>query len=530
MLTKKNLAVNQLHEITPNGANQRYVKPDLKAQHLVQNISDSLFTHVHKEARVNDFASEVLLPHKMSQLGPFMSTGDVNGDELEDIYVGGATDFSGTLYIQTAAGFEVKNGPWNQQKSHEELGSVFFDADLDGDLDLYVVSGGNEFNFNTPQMQDQLYINDGKGNFTNETKDRLPKMEASGQSVAVGDYDKDGDLDLFVGGRQMPGYYPFTSRSFLLQNNGKGKFEDVSLTSVGEQKIELPAPFEAPGMITDALFDDFDQDGDLDLIMVGEWLPVMFFENNNNKFSDVSTIYNPGMDVGWWYSIEKADFDGDGINEYIVGNIGANNKFHPTKNKPLELYCDDFDNNGSFDIVLAKYQNDICYPVRGRQCSSEQMPFIKQKFPTYAEYATADVQSIYGEEKLKNSVHYTATHFESVILKKSGGHFQQNDLPVFAQLGPVNRTVTCDINKDGHLDAIVVGNNYSAEVETIRYDGGRGAILLGDGTGNFTQLGPAESGFYEANDCKDMALVEFGNQTLLITISNRNQAKTFLIN
>lgn len=529
MLTRKNLAVNQVHEINPDAANGIYQKPDVRKNQLVENISDSVFTHVHKEARVNDFASEVLLPHKMSQLGPFLSKGDVNGDELEDIFVGGATDFSGTLYIQTERGFEVKNGPWNRKKSHEELGSTFFDADMDGDLDLYVVSGGNEFNFNASQMQDQLYINDGKGNFTNETKQRLPKMEASGQRLAVGDYDKDGDMDLFVGGRQMPGYYPFTSRSFLLQNDGTGVFQDVSLTSVGEKKIENPSPFEAPGMITDALFDDFDQDGDLDLIMVGEWLPVLFFENNNGKFSDVSSIYNPQMDVGWWYSIEKADFDGDGINEYIVGNVGANNKFHPTPEKPLELYCDDFDNNGSFDIVLAKYQNNICYPVRGRQCSSEQMPFIKQKFPTYAEYATADVQSIYGEEKLEGAVHYSATNFHSVILKKTGAFFEQEDLPVFAQLGPVNKTITCDINHDGHLDAIVVGNNYSVEVETIRYDGGRGAVLLGDGEGNFKQLGPTESGFFEANDAKDMALIEFGNKPLIITVSNRNKAKTFLV-
>ncbi|MGB1103465.1 MAG: VCBS repeat-containing protein [Crocinitomicaceae bacterium] len=528
-MIKEDIAANQLHAFDMSQANGTF-KPDLSTDHyLVENIKDSIFSHVHQEALVNDFASEVLMPHKMSQLGPFMSKGDVNGDQLEDIYVSGAADFSGTLYIQTPTGFEKKEGPWSKEKTREELGSELFDADGDGDLDLYVVSGGNEFVYNSPLMQDQLYINDGNGNFTNETKERLPKMEASGQRLAISDYDKDGDLDLYVGGRQMPGYYPFTSRSFLLQNDGKGNFKDITLESVGETKVDNPTPFEAPGMVTDCLFDDFDQDGDDDLVIIGEWMPIMFYENNDGKFSDVSSKYNPGLDVGWWYSIEKGDFNGDGINEYIVGNVGANNKFHPSKEKPLELYCDDFDNNGTFDIVLAKYQNDICYPVRGRQCSSEQMPFIKQKFPTYAQYATADVESIYGPEKLQKALHYSANNFHSVLLTKTGGNYKYTELPVFAQLGPINKTIVHDINNDGNLDAIVVGNNFAVEVETIRYDGGRGAILMGDGQGNFRQLGPMESGFYEPNDCKDMALIDFGGQPVIITVSNRNMSKTFAI-
>lgn len=529
MMTKQNIAANQIHEFDPSLANGTY-KPDFSTDHhFVENITDSIFNHIHKEALVNDFQSEVLLPHKMSQLGPFMSTGDVNGDDLEDIYVSGSADFSGTLYLQTTEGFKSTDGPWSKEKKREELGSEFIDVDNDGDLDLYVISGGNEYVYNAPEMQDQLYINDGNGNYTNETKKRLPKMDASGQRLAVSDYDKDGDIDIYVGGRQMPGYYPFTSRSFLLQNDGNGVFVDVTLSSVGETKIENPTPFEAPGMVTDCMFDDIDQDGDDDLIMVGEWMPIMFYENNDGKFSDVTSDYNPGLDVGWWYSIEKGDFNGDGINEYIVGNVGANNKFHPSREKPLELYCDDFDNNGTFDIVLAKYQNDICYPVRGRQCSSEQMPFIKQKFPTYAQYATADVESIYGNEKLEKALHYSANNFHSVILTKSGSTFKYKDLPVFAQLGPINQTIVHDINNDGNLDAIVVGNNFAVEVETIRYDGGRGAVLLGDGNGNFSQLGPKESGFYEPNDCKDMALINYGGQSMIITVSNRNKAKTFAI-
>ena len=530
MLSKSGLEVNKLHTFTVGDANG--TKPEKQPiDTYFTEISDSLFSFTHKEALVNDFQSEVLMPHKMSQLGPFISKGDANGDGLEDIYVSGAADFSGVLYIQDSEkGFIEKGGPWESQKAREEMGSAFIDVEGDGDLDLYVVSGGNEYNYNSPSMQDQLYINDGKGNFTNESNTRLPKMEASGQSIALADYDEDGDMDMFVGGRQMPGYYPFTCRSYLLQNNGEGVFSDVTKTSMGESSSDQPISLEAPGMITDALFDDLDGDGDLDLIVVGEWMPITFYENKEGKFADVTSKYNPDKDVGWWYSISKGDFNGDGKNDYVVGNVGANNKFHPTREKPLEIYCHDFDENGTYDIVLAKYQDNICYPVRGRQCSSEQMPFITQKFPTYTEFATADIESIYGREDLDKALHYSGTLFESVIFQSNENGFEVEKLPPFAQMGPVNKSINIDINNDGNLDAILVGNNYSTEVETIRYDAGRGAVLLGDGNGGFKQLGPMESGFFERNDCKDMELVNYNGETLIITVSNRNKAKTFLLN
>jgi len=356
-------------------------------------------------------------------------------------------------------------------------------------------------------------------------------METSAQCVIVADYDNDGDQDLFVGGRQTPGYYPFAPRSYLLENNGTGFFTDATPKAVGEEAAEGKLSIMGPGMVTDALFDDIDGDKDLDLVVVGEWMPVTFFENSDGKFKDVTQEYNPTRDIGWFYSITAADFNGDGKNDYIAGNLGANNKFHPSREKPLEIYTHDFDENGTYDIVLAKYQNNICYPVRGRQCSSEQMPFIKEKFPTYSEYATADLQSIYGEDKLGKALHYSVTNFHSVILLSGkGSAFNQEDLPIYAQLGPINKSICMDINNDGNMDVVTVGNNYAAEVETIRYDGGRGAVLLGDGQGGFDQLSPMESGFFEMNDCKDMELITYNNEVLLITVSNRNKAKTFMMN
>ncbi|MBP6532537.1 MAG: VCBS repeat-containing protein, partial [Bacteroidia bacterium] len=374
---------------------------------------------------------------------------------------------------------------------------------------LYVVSGSNEYAFNSPLMQDQLYINDGKGNFTNETVARLPKMESSGQRLCSGDYDKDGDLDLFVGGRQVPGVYPFAPRSFLLQNNA-GIFKEVT---------ENSPDLMSPGMITESLFDDYDKDGDLDLLCVGEWMPISFFENANGQFVNATLKMGMAQTNGWWNSISVGDFNGDGKNDYVVGNVGENNKFHPTVDHPLEIYCADFDENKTYDIVLGKYQDGVCYPVRGRQCSSEQMPFIQQKFPTYSDFATADLKKIYGEDKLKTALHYSAYEFRSCILLSNGNSFTLTPLPVYAQFGPLNKTVVSDFNQDGHMDIVGAGNNFGAEVETIRYDGGRGVVLLGDGKGNFTQLAPSVSGFFANGDVKDIIWLN----NLLVIGSNNQQ-------
>lgn len=530
LVTKSNLEANKVY--TFNNTDGIAGKIGFQQETpLLKDITDSLFSFKHTERMVNDFESEVLLPNKMSQLGPFIAKGDANGDGLEDLYVSGAADVEGQLFIQNAdgSGFTKKSGPWQKEKEREEMDAAFFDADGDNDLDLYVVSGGNEYAFNSTMNYDQLYINDGKGNYTNESVTRLPKLETSGQRLAIADYDDDGDLDMYVAGRQTPGYYPFAPRSFLLNNNGKGQFTDVTKQAIGTNQLKEELSIMGPGMVTDVLFDDIDQDNDLDLIVVGEWMPVCFFENNKGKFTNVNKRYNPDGDIGWWYSITKGDFNGDGKNDYVVGNLGENNKFHPTKDKPLEIYCHDFDENGSYDIVLAKYQENICYPVRGRQCSSEQMPFIQEKFPTYSEFATADIDRIYGKDVLSKALHYSATSFSSAVLLSENGGFKTELLPKYAQLGPINESIVFDFNKDGHLDIIAVGNNFAAEVETIRYDGGRGIVLLGNGKGKFTQLTPNQSGFFDNQDCKDMELLTVNNQEIIITVSNQGASKSFLI-
>lgn len=516
----KGLDLNKRHVLNAgeNSIASNYLKPRQENK-FMREITDSLFTFKQTEIPFNDFESEVLIPNQMSKLGPFISTGDANGDGLDDFYISGSLKHSGSLFIQTKNGFKIKNGPWSKHSFMEEMESVFFDSDNDGDQDLLVVGGSNEFTANSEYVLPKLYENDGKGNFTDVSENKLPRIPICGQDIAVGDIDNDGDWDVFLGGRQVPGYYPFTPKSYLFLNEG-GVFKDVTAQS---------PDLIGPGMVTDALFDDFNGDGSLDLIVVGEWMPVSFFANNNGRFSNVTQNFNPNKDIGWFYSIEKGDFNADGKNDYLIGNLGENNKFHPTFDKPLEIYVNDFDGNGTNDIVLGKYQNNICYPVRGRQCSSQQMPFIKDKFPTYTDFATANIQNIYGADKLEKGLHFSATKFESFVMLSSGNAYQMEELPVEAQFAPINKFIVKDINNDGNLDVILVGNNFSTEVETVRYDSGRGLVMLGDGKGKLSPVAPNVSGFFENNDCKDMALVKVGAKEMIITVSNSAKAKSFIL-
>jgi len=494
-----------------------------------QDVTEELgIQYKHIENPYNDFEYEVLLPHAYSANGPGLAVADVNGDGLEDFYVGAAISGTGVLYLQTAGGtFETAaTNPWASDSDREDMDAVFFDADGDGDQDLYVVSGGNEHDKDSDKLQDRLYLNDGTGNFT-KSENSLPQMIASGSRVKVADYDKDGDLDLFVGGRIVPKSYPLPAKSFILRNdgseNGVVKFSDATAEAA-------PMLTEA-GLVTDAAWTDFDGDGQLDLVVVGEWMPLTFLKNSGGKFTDKTEEFGLAKTTGWWYSIAAGDFDNDGDEDLVAGNLGLNYKYRATPEESFDVYVNDYDKNGKLDIVLGYYNDGVQYPVRGKQCSSEQIPAIKFKFKDYNSFADATLADIYTEHDLEASKHYQAWDFASSYIENKGnGHFEVTKLPNEAQLSAINAIVAEDVNKDGNLDLVVAGNLFAAEVETPRGDASYGQLLQGDGKGHFSTVPFSKTGLFLKNCVKDLAKINTKKGPAILVANNSEYLKAILIN
>jgi len=506
-----NVNPNQVLKINYQNAIKTELKLKKQKTFLEEVNIKGLSSYVHEEFSVNDFEREVLLPHKMSELGPFVTVSDINGDGLEDVFVGGARVYPAKMYYQNEKGeFELQEQEiFEKDKNFEDMQSVFFDFDNDGDKDLYVVSGGNESPSNHASLQDRLYVNN-NGTFE-KSLHALPVNKVSGQKVIVEDVNRDGWMDLIVFGRQVPQAYPTIPKSSVLINRN-GKFDD---------EVKQIAPeLEFLGMVTDALFTDYDRDGDQDLIVVGEWMAVTVFENKSNVYTDITKQLGLAQTVGWWSAIKEVWVNGE--TKFLLGNIGKNNKYHPSISKPLQVYMDDFDDNGTNDIVLAKYQGSICYPVRGRQCSSEQMSFIVDKFPTYNDYATADLNSIYSEEKLSSSIHFKATKFENSILSFTKAQASLESMPNQLQIGCVNSIVEVDFNKDNVNDYLLLGNKYETEVETIRYDGNLGLGLQGESDG-FLPVTSVELGVYLKSNIKSSSSITINNVKHVLVLSNNDK-------
>ena len=439
-------------------------------------LEDTLALYKHKENRFDDFKYEVLLPHKMSQFGPGLAVGDLNGDGLEDFYVGAANKYPGGLFYQDPEGsFTQQKFKWLlQDRFHEDEGALFFDPDQDGDLDIYVVSGGNEFRSQPHLMQDRLYLNDGKGNFK-RSRTALPTMVSSGSRVYAMDYDHDGDPDLFVGGRLVPGSYPYPADSYLLRNDSqKGRVRFTNVTR------ELAPGFFNLGLVTSAQFIDYDADGWEDLIVTGEWMDVKVFKNYKGKFDDQTEQAGLSDTRGWWYGLVAADIDQDGDPDLLAGNLG------------------------------------------GRECSSQQVPAIKKKFGSYNAFAEATLEEVYGSAKLEDGLHYQVRSFASAYFENDNGQFIRRDLPMAAQIAPINQFLVQDFNGDGHLDAIAAGNLYASEVETPRADSGMGQLLLGDGKGGFEAVPADETGLFMPGDVKDIATIKVGSQEYIISARNND--------
>ncbi|MGI9241369.1 MAG: FG-GAP repeat domain-containing protein, partial [Verrucomicrobiales bacterium] len=448
----------------------------------------------HVEVPFDDFAREPLLPNKLSQLGPGQAWGDVNGDGLDDLYLGGAKGSQRIVHLRQANGSfkPVALGSGRSELECEDMGALFFDADGDGDNDLYVVSGGVECEEGDASLQDRLYLNDGTGTFGRAPEGHLPDRRASGSCVSAADFDRDGDLDLFVGGRSIPGNYPLGAASQLLRNDGGGKFTDVT--------IELAPPLSAAqaGIITGSVWSDLDGDGWPDLALSREWGAVAIFRNSGGKLEPLAQTAGAEEAAGWWNGITAGDLDGDGDFDLVATNFGRNTKYHPKPEKPALLFYGDVDNSGRNHIIEAEFEGDTLYPVRGKSCSTEAIPGLANKFTTYKGFAAASLAEIYTSDTLESVRRFEATDLNTSVFWNDGnGNFSPEPLPWVAQLSPSFGVVVRDFDGDGAQDIALAQNFFTPQRETGRMAGSLSLLLLGksgDGKTSFEPVWPNHSG------------------------------------
>ena len=472
---------------------------------------------IHTENHFNDFTVQSLLPNYLSRQGPCMAKADVNKDGREDLFIGGAKGSPGQLSIQNAGGdFALSKQPDIIKDSlAEDVSAVFFDANGDGYPDLYVGSGGYEFDETDILLQDRLYINNGKGDFV-KAGNALPQMLTSTGCVKAADIDGDGDMDLFVGGRVVPGKYPMAPESYILLNDGGGKFTNATSA--------IAPSVKNIGMVTDALWTDLNKDGKSDLIIVGEWMPIKVFINTNGKLEDASAKYIHFASSGWWNKILADDFDGDGDADIIIGNLGANAQFRASQKEPLSIYYKDFDGNGSVDPIFCYYINGVSYPAASRDDLMEQLPVLKKKFNNYSSYANATIKDIFSPEQLKDAGLLSVEMLSTVYLQNNGDSvFVMNSLPQEAQYAPVCAIASADVNKDGKKDIILAGNNAWTRIKFGRYRANHGIMLAGDGKGGFNYVPQYKSGLKLRGDVRSMDFIRVGNKDLL-TVGMNNAA------
>ena len=472
-----------------------------------------LIAYSHLQLEYNDFKRQPLIPVMLSQCGPKFRTGDLNKDGREDIFIGGSQGQGSELFLQQQDGSFAKQRvqAFIADSISTTSGVEFFDADNDGDTDIYAVSGGyNDYLENDERLQDRLFLNDGKGNFT-KAINALPKMLSGKSVVAAADIDGDGDIDLFIGGRVVPGEYPLAPQSFILLNDGTGKFTDATaqwLDSMGTK-----------GMITDAKWVDINNDKRPDLVMTGEWMAPTVLLNTGKQLQVVDVGLNTYS--GWWNTVEFFDADNDGDLDMIAGNWGLNSQMKASEKEPVEMVWKDFDNNGSIDPFLCCYIQGRSYPYVSRDELLDQVYPLRRKFTSYKSYADATLEDIFSEAELKDASRLKATHLATAYFENVNGHFEEKALPIEAQFSPVYKIIVQDWNKDGYDDLLLLGNNDYPRLKMGKMDANFGTLLLNDGKGNFRFVSNKEAGLLVPGDVKDAAIIRVkSNRYLLIGVNN----------
>ena len=511
--TMMNVKVNAVNNINYQPGQKE--PGDIKNNKPFFSSSSASLPYVHVTPEMNDFKEQPLMPSMISYNTPRIAKADINKDGLEDIFICGGLGVTGQLLLQQPDGsFAVNAQPaFDDDVVCEDMDAVFFDADNDGDEDLYVVSGGYNYNQGDKELQDRLYINN-NGKFVKSIQS-LPVDGLSGSCVRVADIDNDGDLDLFVGSRVVPARYPESPESFILINDGKGNFTKASEA--------IQRPLESLGMVTDAAWLDIDNDGKKDLLVCGEWMKIHLFSNKNGKLIDVSEKYFPDSLKGWWSRLHLADMDGDGDMDLIAGNWGLNSPIKASKSEPVTMFYNDFDNNGSIDPLICYYIQGKSYPMASRDEMTDQMVSLRQRFPTYDSYSNATIEDILKPEQLKSAKQLSANYFETTYFENNSGVFKAKKLPLQANFFPVYAISTGDFDHDGKQDIILAGNIDHARIKIGKIDAGYGVLLKGDGKGNFEYIPQLKSGLSVKGCTRDIIKVNGKNSSRVIFALN-NQA------
>ena len=469
-----------------------------------------------------DYDVQPLLPYAPSRQGPAIAVADVNGDSLDDIFVGGSGVTPGKLFLQRHDGSFVESTqgqPWAADRAYEDWGALFFDANGDGRPDLYVASCGYQHAPLSRLLQDRLYINQGGGRFVRDTT-ALPPMPTCTAAIAAGDYNGDGKLDLFVGGRLTPRNYPLPPRSYVLRNDG-GRFTDITAQVA-------PQLAQAFGLVTAALWTDFDGDGKVDLVTAGEWMRLEFFRNDGTRLQNVTASVGAGATRGWWWSLAAADVNHDGHPDLIAGNMGLNFMYPASPQNPFGVYAGDFTGNHSTDIVLTQQIAGKEYPFFGRAKLGPTIYPIALRVPSYAAFAALPVERLFDPASLRRARHDQIDTFASLYLQNRGdGTFTAEPLPNFAQIAPIRGIVARDVDGDANLDLIVAGNLTEMEPNTTPPDAGNGLWLRGDGQGHFTPVPPVESGFLAPRGVSGLARLRTRAGVALLVANTGDSLQVF---